>query len=202
MSAYLLQILALSGAFWTAVFLYYRREQAGNPGRFVFGLGLGALLAHLGWALLHLPLVREHPWAVLDPAKGFCVLFVPLGPLLLTPWAAALSTLPLALAVARLGCLVAGCCGGAHGEPTPLYEIAGLVALHAVVWRLPDRWVVPTVLAGLGLVRLGVEPWRAAPPLGEPMVSAATIAALWLALGLFLAARVAVRTSRIVRAKG
>jgi hypothetical protein len=190
MSAYVLQILALCGAFWTAVFLFHRREPTDRSVRFVLALGLGALFAHVGWALLHLPLVREHPWAVLDPAKGFCVLFVPLGPLLLAPWGTALSTLPLAIAVARLGCLAAGCCGGANGEPTQLYEIAGLVALHTAVWRLPDRWVTPAVLAGLGLVRLAVEPWRAAPPLGEPMVSAATLAALWVALGLFLAVRV------------
>jgi hypothetical protein len=141
--------------------------------------------------------VREHPWAVLDPAEGFCVLFVPLGPLLLAPWGTAFSTLPLAIAVARLGCLAAGCCGGANGEPTPLYEIAGLVALHTAVWKVPDRWVTPAVLAGLGLVRLAVEPWRAAPPLGEPMVSAATIAALWVALGLFLAARVYTRSRQV-----
>jgi hypothetical protein len=134
---------------------------------------------------------------VLDPAEGFCVLFVPLGPLLLAPWGTAFSTLPLAIAVARLGCLAAGCCGGANGEPTPLYEIAGLVALHTAVWKVPDRWVTPAVLAGLGLVRLAVEPWRAAPPLGEPMVSAATIAALWVALGLFLAARVYTRSRQV-----
>jgi hypothetical protein len=190
-SAYALQILALCGAFWTAILLFRRREGPGPAVRFAIALGLGALLAHLGWASLHLPLVVEHPWAALDPAKGFCVLFVPLGPLLLAPSGAAFSTLPLSLAVARLGCLVAGCCGGAHGEPTQLCEIAGLVGLHLAIRRLRDCWVVPAVLAGLGLIRLGVEPWRAAPPLGEPIVSAATIAALWVAFGLLAAVRVA-----------
>jgi hypothetical protein len=36
----------------------------------------------------------------------------------LAPWPQAFATLPLALAVARLGCLVGGCCHGPAGEPT------------------------------------------------------------------------------------
>lgn len=171
----LLQLVALCAAFWTALLLY-RGER---PLRFVAGLALGALFAHLGWALLQLPAVaRQSAW-LLDVSSGFSVLFVPLGPLLLTPSAAALATLPLALGVARSGCLAAGCCHGPAGEPTPLAEIAGLVALHAGIARLPERRVVPAVLAGLALLRLATQPWRAAPPLGEPLLAPSTLAAVW-----------------------
>ena len=184
MSAEVLQIAWLFGAFWTAVFLFGRHPEAGGHLRFLAGLVLGAIFAHLGWALLHGPAVQEHPWAILDPTVGYSVLFAPLGMLLLTRSAAAFAALPLAFAVARLGCLAAGCCHGTNGEPTPLVEIAGLVALHFIVRRLPARWVVPAVLAGFGLVRLAVEPWRALPPLGAPLVPAAAIAAAWLGVAL------------------
>lgn len=180
MSAEWLQIAALLGAFWTAVLLY----RGDRPMRFVAALALGAGLAHGGWALLHLPAVLEHPWALLDVSRGFSVLFFPLGLLLLTPTASAFATLPLALAVARLGCLAAGCCHGVAGEPTPLVEIGGLALLHLVVRRLPAHSVVPAVLVGIGLVRLATEPWRAAPPLGAPIVPPAVVAALWATAGI------------------
>lgn len=175
----LLQLAALSGAFWTALWLY----RGAQPLRFVAALGLGAGLAHLGWALLHLPIVLRHPWSLLG-AAGFSALFVPLGLLALTPTAASLAPLPLALAVARLGCLAAGCCHGPRGEPTPLLAMTGLALLHLVVRRLPERRVVGSVLAGLGGVRLATEPWRAPPPSGEPLIQPSAIAALWMALGL------------------
>ena len=188
MSDHLLQLAALCGAFWTAVFLFDRDATTGHT-RFVFGLALGAVFAHLGWAMLNLTAVFEYPWAVVDPTVGFSVLFVPLGLLLLAPWSEAFATLPLALAVARVGCLAAGCCHGENGEPTPLYEIAGLVVLHGMVSRLPDRWVIPVVLGGFGLIRLAVEPMRSIPPLGEPVVPIEAIAAFWVALGIAIALR-------------
>ena len=195
MTGHLLQPLALFGAFWTALALYSRSGRSGRPApepfRFVAALALGAVFAHLGWALLHGSAVAAHPEVFLDPTRGFCVLFVPLGPLLLAPRPAAFASLPLALAVARLGCLAAGCCHGESGEPTPLYEIGGLVILHRVVGHLPARWVTPVVLAGLGLIRLAVEPMRSAPPLGEPVVPIVAIAALWVALGVAMAVRLA-----------
>ena len=139
-----------------------------RPSRFVAGLALGAACAHAGWALLHLDEVRAHPWALLDPTTGFAVLFVPLGLAALERSAAAFAALPLALAVARLGCLAAGCCHGPAGEPTPLAEVTGLVALHFAVRRLPSCGILPAVLVGFGLLRLVLEPWRAQPPLGPP----------------------------------
>ncbi len=189
MSAPLLQLLALFGAFWTAIALYARRSPSPEPVRFVGALGLGAVFAHLGWAVLHWPAVAAHPSALLDPARGLTVLFVPLGLLLLERSPAAFASLPLALAVARLGCLAAGCCHGPEGEPTPLYEIGGLVVLHGVVRRLPARGVTPTVLAGFGLIRLAIEPLRAMPPLGEPMIPAGAIALGWVVFGLGIALR-------------
>ena len=193
MTGHLLQPLALFGAFWTALALYSRSGRSGwpapEPFRFVAALALGAVFAHLGWVLLHSSAVAAHPQVLLDPTRGFCVLFVPLGLLLLSPRPAAFASLPLAFAVARLGCLAAGCCHGENGEPTRLYEIGGLVMLHGMVSRLPDRWVIPVVLGGFGLIRLAVEPMRSTPPLGEPAVPMVVIAALWVGLGIAMAVR-------------
>ena len=186
-STQLLQLSALFGAFWTAIALYARLSPSPAPARFVGALGLGAVFAHLGWAALHWPAVAAHPAALLDPTRGLTLLFVPLGLLLLERSPAAFASLPLAFAVARLGCLATGCCHGPEGEPTPLTEIAGLVALHGVVRRLPALWVTPTVLAGVGLIRLATEPLRAMPPLGEPLVPASVIATAWIAGGGMLA---------------
>jgi prolipoprotein diacylglyceryltransferase len=188
------QLALLCAAFWTAV-LRYRGER---PERFVVGIVLGAAAGHLGWAALHAPEVRAHPWALLDPAVGFCVLFVPLGLLLCERSAAAFRTLPLALAAARLGCIAGSCCQGTPTalpwavrglHPTPLYEIAGLLLLHAASRGVADGHLVPWVLGGLGLVRLVVEPLRAAPPLGEPLLPSAWIAGAWIVLSLTCIAR-------------
>jgi hypothetical protein len=200
------QRIAWLAAFWVAVLLYApRRDRADSGVRFVVGLVLGASLAHVGWAMLHLPRVLEHPGALLD-ATGFSAAFVPLGLLFAAPWrappaarerwlAAALGALPLALSVARVGCVAAGCC---HGVPTDLawlrprhptvsYELVLLAALHVAVARVPERHVPAAVLAGLGAIRLAVEPWRAPPPLGEPVVSPALLGAAWIAAGGALA---------------
>jgi hypothetical protein len=196
------QLALLCASFWTAV-LQYRGDR---PKRFVAGLGLGVGASHLGWATLHAPEVWARPWVLLDPTVGFCVLFFPLGLVLCEGSAAAFRTLPLAMAVARLGCIAGGCChgrptalpwvpGGLH--PTQLYEIAGLLALHAASRCVPDNWLVPWVLGGLGFVRFVVDPLRAAPPLGEPMVPGACIAGAWVVLALaFIAWRTCAATSR------
>ena len=186
MSLALLQPLAWSAAFWIALSLYARRGGP-RPARFACALALGAAFAHGGWLLLHAmqtwPALRARPGLLLDPSLGFCVLFLPLGPLLLERAPAAFASLPLALAVARLGCLAAGCCQGAR-----LYEIAGLLALHAAVVSARAR-VVPIVLGGIGALRLLLDPLRAAPPLGAPLVPATAIAAAWMLLAAALAWR-------------
>ena len=185
MSLALLQPVAWSAAFWTALWLYDRRAGP-RPARFACALALGAALAHAGWLLLHAPAtwpaLHGRPGLLFDPSLGFCVLFLPLGPLLLERSSAAFASLPLALAVARLGCLAAGCCQGAR-----LYEIAGLLALHGAVARGDARFTAPLVLGGLGALRLLVEPLRAAPPLGAPVVPAAAIAGAWLVVAAVLA---------------
>lgn len=178
-----LQHAFLFAAFWTGV-ARYRGER---PLRFVAGLGLGALLAHVGWRLLQADPARDPLAAGLDPAAGFSLLFVPLGLLVCERSAAALRALPLALAVARAGCLAAGCCAGPHGEPVPALEIAGWIALHVAARRAPDSAVAPLVLAGFGALRLLLEPLRAAPSLGPPVVPVEALAAAWLVLGLALA---------------
>lgn len=176
--------LAWSGAFWVALAQVRDRDRV----RMAAGLGLGAAAAHLGWFLLHADALAAHPYAWLDPRLGYCVLLLPLGPWLAAPraspqarrtfLAAAFGALPLAIAVARLGCLAAGCCR-APLHPTPAYEIAGLLLLDRAV-RWPSAARRPgAVLLGLGLLRLALEPLRAPPPLGPPVVSPG-----WLALGL------------------
>lgn len=192
----------LLAAFWTAVLLYRGRQ----PLRFVAGLAAGAACAHLGWAALHWGEMSRHPGAILDLSLGYCVLFLPLGPLLFAPQAATWRALPLALAAARLGCLAAGCCHGTPApwgtHPTPLYEIALLVALHSAVRATPDARAAAVFLAGFGLERLVVEPWRATPPLAEPLIAPAAIAALWCAAGTGLLLAPRARRARARREEG
>jgi hypothetical protein len=206
----LLPFLALWGAFWTALLSFPCRSQSAEALRLVLALAVGAALAHLGWVALHLPHVLDHPLRILDPTRGFSILFLPLGPLLLAPRGApqrraflarSFASLPLALAVARLGCLAAGCCygvptsapwgvpgaAGASVHPTPLYEVLGCLGLHGVLRRLSSRWVTPVFLTGFGLIRLFVEPWRSTGPIDPPGFPPALIAAAWLAAGLQLA---------------
>lgn len=207
------QPVFLLAAFWTALASIARSPAGASPVRCVAGLALGAALAHAGFALLQAPALAAlpvHTW--LDPTRGFCVLFVPLGPFLVAPrrgperdafLAASLSALPLALAVARVGCLAAGCChglatdlpwgiaagGGARVHPTPLYEVVGLLAFRRVLGACPEAWIAPVFALGFGAVRLAVEPWRAPPPLGPPVVPPAAIALAWIALSPLFASR-------------
>jgi prolipoprotein diacylglyceryltransferase len=207
-----IQILAWIAAFWTAVLGFAAwQERIASGGRFLAGLTLGAVFAHLGWAALHLRLVVEQPWVLLEPTLGYSVLFLPLGLLVAAPWRArprsreawltsAFAALPLAIAVARLGCLVSGCCHGrptavpwavgGYGvparHPTVLYEMGALIALYLVIRQIPRAAVPSAVLVGFGAIRVLVQPWRAAPPLGDPLVSPAALAAMWIVTGALL----------------
>jgi hypothetical protein len=178
-----------------------RLHRGSRPLRFAAGLALGALLSHLGWAALHAEAVAAQPAAALDLAAGHCVLFLPLGPLLLAPDAASWRALPLALAVARLGCLASGCCGGVAApwgtHPTPAYEGGLALALHFGLRAAPAACAGPLFALGFGLARLLVEPLRAPPPLGDPLVAPAALAGLWLAAGVLgLAAAARARAGR------
>ncbi len=204
-------------AFWVAV-LGYRGDRVA---RLILGLGLGAILARVGWGLLHfrqiflapeiLPGGSGLPWR-LGPALGYwlgveaglSLLFVPVGVLLSIPWSAdrearlgyAVATsrsLAPALGVARLGCVFAGCCSGLPLEgapaggsvhPTALYELLGWGGVSAGLARVAPRWVPGLFLTAFGGLRLAIEPWRAPPPLGEPVLDPGWIAAAWLVAGL------------------
>jgi len=196
---------AWSAAFWAALLLARRQPGARDQGaRVAAGLVLGALLGHLGWAALHASALWEAPSAWLDPTRGFCILFVPWGVLLSAPrdpaarrtyLDAALGALPFAFALARLGCFAAGCCGGVAADlpwaiggrhPTALYEAAACAALHVALPAL-SHGRGAAALAGLGILRLAVEPLRAMPPLGRPALDASWLAALLVGLGAGLA---------------
>ena len=173
----------LGAALWTAALGY----RGARPFRFLAALALGALCTRLGWALLHGPELALDAATLLAPGAGYCVLFLPVGPLVLARESAAWRALPLAVAVARTGCLVGGCCGGvetAWGRaPTALTEVALLLGLHRAVCGVPDPRRAGVFLLGFGLVRVLVEPWRAAPPLGDPSVPPTLLALGWAASG-------------------
>lgn len=209
----LLHALTLIGAFWTAALCFaIKGGDQRDAARFVAGLALGAAASHLGWALLHPRTVLLQPLLLLDPAAGYTVLTLPLGLIASVPWrararrrshylATALGTLPLAIAVARIGCWISGCCYGiatqlpwgvvVAGEPTPVhpvpvYEALGWVGVFALLQRVDRAWVAAAVLIAFGALRLMLEPLRAAPPLGPPAIAPAWIALAWLALGILL----------------
>lgn len=188
------------------------------------GLVLGALCARIGWLAVHASGLSEAAGAtagatagasgglraLLGAPSGASVLFAPLGPVLVR----ALRRDPRArldgdlrawvpgLAVARLGCAFAGCCGGRGGSqadllataglswlvgregfayPVALLECLGLAALWAVC-RRPGRGGLG--IAGFGALRLGLAPLRAAPPHGGPTGWVAWVAGAWVAFGV------------------
>jgi phosphatidylglycerol:prolipoprotein diacylglycerol transferase len=93
--------------------------------------------------------------------------------------------LPLAHAIARIGCLIAGCCwgprfwfslfGAAHtfSQPVPLYEAAMNSSLYVILRRVFDKIhfseangsysgaVAGLYFVGYGIIRLLLEPMRA-----------------------------------------
>ena len=153
--AHVVQIVAWFGAFWVAV-LGRGPTHADGP-RLVLGLALGALLAVLG------------DQAFRPGDLGFSVLFVPLGLLVAAAFRStaerrdaclrdSLRGLPAALALARVGCLAAGCC-----QPVPA-QIAALVVLQWGQGRLPADYRAAFILGGLGAARLLVEPFRTPVP--------------------------------------
>jgi hypothetical protein len=147
--------VALCAAFWAAVWRFDSARASAL--RLVVGLAVGALLASKGG-----------------------LLFVPAGLLLAAPLAtraraefldAALPALPLAFAVAKLGCVAAGCCAAAG------VEALGFAAVGAALRFTPRRYEAALALAGIGAVRLVTLPLRP-----EAILSALP-ALLWLALG-------------------
>lgn len=176
------QPLAWACAYATALAVFRRHSRRGRE-RFALGLWLGVGLAHAGWALLHAPaLVHRVPW-LLEPG-AVSVLFLPLGVLCVAPWRESLASLPLALAVARLGCLPHACCY--PSGPAALPELLGLIALHVAVRRRPPcaAWLVP---CGFGALRLLCLPLRV--PATTTGLDPAWVAVAWVAVGLALRGR-------------
>jgi hypothetical protein len=176
-----LQLAAWCAAFWLAIWLHARREPRLRARvRFALALAVGALLARVGHSLLF-----ADPSRMLDPREGFSVLFLPLAVLALAPSPAAFSALPLALAVARLGCLVAGCCRGADGEPLPLVEASALALLAPILSRGAPEDQAPRFVFAFGGLRLLESPWR--PPVPSGAAATPELVALgWIALGALL----------------
>jgi len=174
-----LQIAAWCSAFWLAVGLHARRS--GEPRervRFVAALGMGALLARAGHGLLW----GEPGW-MLDSGSAFSILFLPFGVVALAPHAAAFASLPLALALARLGCLPAGCCRGGAGELLPAFEATAWVAAHLVLARSAPERVPERFAFAFGGLRLAQTPWR--PPVSA-VVTPELVAVVWLGVGALL----------------
>lgn len=161
--------IATCAAFWLAVWLHGRRGSERRL-RFMAALAAGAIAAHLGW----LYLFQSAP---VDRAPlGFSVLFLPMGLLLFCRSPAAFASLPLPLALARSGCLVAGCCHGAASQPLPLFEIFGLGGLHLVLRAMPEAVHPGAFLVGFAALRLAEAPLR-------PAQDAALLAPHWVAIG-------------------
>jgi hypothetical protein len=189
-----IQTLALIAAFWTALARCRPRAEVA-PQRYLVALASGAAATHFGWALLHPLWIQLHPALLIDPTAGFCTLFLPLGVGIVSRAPELWRALPHALAVARLGCVIAGCCRGSDGEMTPLIEIAGLAMLHRELHRAAKPWVVPGFLIGFGAIRLGVEPWRTASPIPGSLDLAAWIALGWVVLGAGVATQAVARAA-------
>lgn len=185
MTPAVLQLGAWSAAFWLALWLHGRRAQAGRA-RFAVALGLGALLARAGHGLLW-----GEPARLLHPGESVSVLFLPLGVLWVAPEAAAFASLPLALALARLGCLAAGCCRGASGELLPLWEAAALALLHPVLARGHPAATAERFAVAFGALRLAQTPWRPRIDVAGAGAFATPeqVALAWVGLGTLLAAR-------------
>jgi hypothetical protein len=184
-SAASLQPLELCTAFWLALWLHDRQVPR-HTTRFAAALVLGAVFARLGPTLLF-----EAPGAArFDPFGAVSVLFVPLGIVLLFPAAAAFSSLPLPLALARVGCIAAGCCQGRAGILLPIADAAAFCVLHWGARRLSPRWIPAVFLIAFGALRVSESSWRGEAVEVFARVAPSRIAALWMVVG-FVAAGVA-----------
>ena len=185
-----------AAAFWLALAFFSGPFRT----RFVVGLLLGGALTRVAWAGFHFSLWLEAPWSLIDRSGGFSILGLPLGPLLVTPFlsapgagqvyrAAVTRALAPALAVARLGCVVSGCCGGRVGagglaHPVAIYETVFWIGFGFMVHRVSDTKAAGLGCVALGGIRLALEPLRSEPPLGPPDVDVSGVAALWILLGV------------------
>ena len=200
-----LQLAAWCAAFWLALWLHARHTDSPRErARFALSLGFGALLARAGHSLLW-----GDPARMLEPGESFSLLFMPLGVLALIPRPAAFASLPLALALARLGCLPAGCCRGAAGEPLPLFEAIALALLHLFLARGAPEAAAERFAFAFGGLRLAQTPWRPRGGLEGPAALATPelVALGWIGLGMLLVAarrrrRSVTKRQRLAHASG
>ena len=190
------QISLLLGAFWVATLRMVRQGGREAP-RLALGLVLGALMTHVVWCLAHAPSTTLLSW--LDPTRGSTLLGLPLGALLAAPWrrgparaydflATSWLALTPALAIARLGCLVAGCCPGVE-LPVELFEALAWLIASWLLTRLPRVWVPGAFLLLFGTVRLCLAPLRVPDPhASQAIASSEVIAASWIAVAVLVLA--------------
>jgi len=129
---------ALCAAFWAGVWRF--RGPRERAFRFVIGLALGAVVGRVA-GLMAVPLGLLLVAPLRAPGRGAFL-------------AGALPALPLAFAVAKLGCVAAGCCRAA------LAEAVGFAALAIGLERVPREHAAPLALAGIGALRLALLPLR------------------------------------------
>ena len=158
----------MSAAFWLALALYGAHRP--DAPRFCRALVLGALFGLVG-----LP-----PWAA---TGGATLLLLPLGLGLVLRLPRVFGALPLPIAVARLGCLAAGCCGASLSLPLPALEVVLFTGLHLGLRRLVAGAVPGAFLFVFGAVRVAEAPWRGR---DAEAVVALGVASGWLALGGWL----------------
>ena len=196
------------------------RGSFGARGRGV-GLICGAACAHVLWVLVHAPMIHGLHGALgvaawlFDPLAGASVLFAPLGALLVRfvrwdrPAAldADLKAWMAGLALARVGCVFAGCCGGvmlgpvalglwpefiATGvlarsvlvHPVALYECVGLALIAWASGRHRSCGGGGLAIAAFGGLRLLLVPIRAGPPHAGPTDWVPWVAGAWVVFGL------------------
>jgi len=193
-------LLGWGAGLWVSLLAFSESGSAPEAVRFCAALALGGLAAHLGWCALSLPRVVARPALLWAPA-GFSGVFVPLGVFALAPrsegrpsfLAAALPALLLGLALARLGCLLAGCCLGAPSSlpwavagrhPVRWLELLGLWGLARISASLPQEQRGPLALAGFGLLRLLLLPLRELAGGAPARLWVGMLDAAWLGAGL------------------
>jgi hypothetical protein len=88
------------------------------------------------------------------------VLWLPVGLCVADRSPRAFASLPLPIALARLGCLAGGCCGAQSSAAVPLFEAAAFVALHCGLRRLPTGVVPAAFLVVFGAIRVALTTWR------------------------------------------
>lgn len=168
-------------------------------------VALAGACAHLGWVMVHVSEIVGHGgacavWAwALDVTSGASMLFAPLGPCLwrrvrghgLTQLGDDMRALAVGLAVARIGCVVSGCCAGVVVPGLGAVPIAAISAASMAMlgWFVRSEGRGPTALGGLALIRGAAEPLRAPSAHGGDDAWVGAMVAVWSCVALWWAWR-------------